>query len=243
MNQSRSEDQYPPSRDGSSEWPQDTPTQPRVRGSGEETAMPRRPLMPSSSPVYTSRAPGSQRPYMATGRRHPYDPPDQPPGWPAQPGYGAPDRRPLRPTPAIDISTLTIADWLILGDGLLTFFGTFLPWLSVSLAQRVIDTLNGWYFAVGKATMLIGLLTLALFAVRLFEVKLPFQIPWPDRAIYLALGVVGALFALFYVLDAAVPRVHVPSVSTTPAVGVFLVFFATVTIAIGGYLMERMRAA
>src|SRR5262245_9267364 len=105
MNPYRSEDQYPPSREGPSEWPpHDTPTQPRVQGTGEESSMARRPLMPSSAPLYTPRVPGSQRPPRSSDRRHPYEPPNQPPGWPAQPGYGAPDRSPARPAPAIDIS-------------------------------------------------------------------------------------------------------------------------------------------
>src|SRR5215472_5426917 len=99
MYPSRSEDQYPTARDNANEWPPETPTQPR------------RPLMPPSSPLYTPHAPAPQRVYGAG--RHPYDPPDPPPGWPAQPGYGAPDRRPQRPAPAIDISSFTIADWLI----------------------------------------------------------------------------------------------------------------------------------
>ena len=241
MNPSRPRDQYSSSQDGPSEWPHETPTQPRYRSSGEPPLTPRQPLTSPSSPLYTPRAPGSRPAYRAG--RHPYDPPNQVPGWPAAPNYGEPEQRPQRPDSILDLSTLTIADWLILGGGLLTLLGTFLPWLTVSGPQGVIDTLNGWYFALGKATLIVALLTLALFAARLFEIKLPFQIPWPDRTLYFSLGVTGTLFVLLYVLDAAVPRVHLLNVYTAPAFGVFLVLFATATIAVGGYMMGRMKPA
>ena len=241
MNPSRPRDQYRSSQDGPSEWPHETPTQPRFRGSGEPPLSPRQPLSPPSSPMYTPRAPGSRPAYRAS--RHPYDPPNQIPGWPAAPSYGEPEQRTSRPASSVDISAFTIPDWLILGGGLLTLLGSFLPWLSVSGPQGVIDTLNGWYFALGKATLLVGLLALALFAARLFEIKLPFQIPWQDRTVYLALGIMGTLFVVLYVLDASVPRVHLLNVSTVPAFGAFLVLFATATIAVGGYMLGRMKPA
>src|SRR5262249_50686782 len=130
VNPSRPRDQYSSSQDGPSEWPHETPTQPRYRSSGEPPLTPRQPLTSPSSPLYTPRAPGSRPAYRAG--RHPYDPPNQVPGWPAAPNYGEPEQRPQRPDSILDLSTLTIADWLILGGGLLTLLGPFLPWLPVS---------------------------------------------------------------------------------------------------------------
>ncbi len=162
--------------------------------------------------------------------------------------HGEPVQPAPRPTRTADATPrlwkLTPAQWVLASGGLLMLLGTFLPWYAVTLVvpgQQQSTIISGWDVPTGKATLLLGMLALALLALQLLNVKLPAMVSDREVLIYLALGVESFLFALLYLLDG--PRILTSGGFYTAGtgIGLYLVLAGSIAIAAGGYLRTHDR--
>ena len=178
--------------------------------------------------------------------------PQMQPIQPAQPmplqGYpvaGPPQQQlPPRPASAVNLAAVPSGVWLAGGGALAMLIGSFLPWITVSVtgANNVVksQSQSGWDLsAFGRVTALIGLLALALFVVRLLNLRLPVRLPWSDRNIYMALGVEALLLGILYLIDNAHTAVNIKGFSVGPAFGLFLTVLGAVALTGGAYLLGR----
>jgi hypothetical protein len=174
-----------------------------------------------------------------------YNSPDSYPpsyGTPARPPYGSPAKAPARPASKVAALNLAPSQWLLLAGGLLTIVGSLLPWYSLSFMlanQRQSAMVSGWDVSFGKATALLGLLTLALVAARFLKVKLPAVLATHEAGIYLGLGAETFFLSLLYLLDGV--RVVAPGsyYSGSPALGLYLVLVGAAIVVAGGYLAGK----
>jgi hypothetical protein len=144
----------------------------------------------------------------------------------------------------VDFAAVPTGAWLAGGGGLAMLLGSFLPWLTLSVTganNRVTShSQSGWDLsAFGRVTALIGLLALALFVVRLLNVRVPVRLPWTDRNIYLALGIEALLLGILYLIDDAHAAQSVRGLSVGPAFGLFLTVLGAIALTVGAYLLGR----
>ncbi len=145
---------------------------------------------------------------------------------------------------AIDFAAVPTGAWLAGGGGLAILLGSFLPWITdtVTGANNHVTShsQSGWDLsAFGRVTALIGLLALALFVVRLLDVRLPVRLPWSDRNIYLALGIEALLLGILYLIDNAHSAQSVHGLSVGPSFGLFLTILGAIALTVGAYMLDR----
>ncbi|MGE3620382.1 MAG: hypothetical protein AB7L84_07965 [Acidimicrobiia bacterium] len=132
----------------------------------------------------------------------------------------------------MDLSKLTTSDKVIAAGGILLFIFSFFPWYAVegfSDANR-----TGWdYFLFGTLPTLIGLVMLAVVAIKAFspQTKLPdLPIGW-GQTLFIA-GVVAAVLVVLKVLIGD----DVLGVDLERKFGLFLAALAAIALAVGGFL-------
>jgi hypothetical protein len=133
----------------------------------------------------------------------------------------------------------TVPQWLLLGGGLLTALSGLLPWWSVTLvfsARRVTLATAGWESASGKVVALVGLLAIALVALRLWRVTLPPMMRQRTRTIAIGMGALALLLAALALLDGV--RVLAPGalVSGGAGIGIYVALVGGAAMIAGGWL-------
>ncbi|MFI5271789.1 MAG: hypothetical protein ACHQ4H_01995 [Ktedonobacterales bacterium] len=117
--------------------------------------------------------------------------------------------------------------------------GTLLPWwaLTVQPSARHADiTIAGWDSAFGKATVVLGVLTLLLVVLRLLRLPLPASILPHERGLYVALAGEALLLVVLSLLDGV--RVEGTSgyVSAGSGIGLYIALVGAALATAGGWL-------
>jgi hypothetical protein len=131
----------------------------------------------------------------------------------------------------MDLSKLTTSDKVVAGSGLLLFIFSFFPWYGVDGFD---GGRNGWdYFFWGILPVLIGLIMLAVVAIKAFspDTKLP-DLPMPWGQVMLIGGVIAAILVVLKLLIGD----DVLGFDLDRKFGLILSALSAIGLAVGGYL-------
>jgi hypothetical protein len=141
--------------------------------------------------------------------------------------------------PLIDLTQVPTTDWLIAGGSVVMIIGSLLSWTTYNYLNggRGFTSVSiiGWDSTLGKATTIIGVLVLILFALRFFQVQLPFKLPATDRAIYIGLSAEALFLSVLYIFNPTGVPIFGNIESASPSYGLFLVLVASVATLAGGF--------
>ena len=115
--------------------------------------------------------------------------------------------------------------------GLVLTLSTFMGWYSISGDLRGRLSVLGWNTGtIGKLVFVVGILVLALLALRAFGIELPPSVP--DGMVIAGLGLVGTVLVLIRLFD--VPERFQPAVSR--GIGLWLSLLASLLLIVAGLL-------
>jgi hypothetical protein len=144
---------------------------------------------------------------------------------------GGPDAGP-RPQPGPTAAGLwrtgELLAWLA---GLVLTLSTFMGWYTISGDLRGSLSVLGWNTGtIGKLVFVVGVLVLALLALRAFGIELPPSVP--DGMVIAGLGLFGTVLVLIRLFD--VPERYQPAVSR--GIGLWLSLLASLLLIVAGLL-------
>ncbi|HWB56075.1 MAG TPA: hypothetical protein VG479_03970 [Gaiellaceae bacterium] len=118
--------------------------------------------------------------------------------------------------------------WL---GGLVLTLSAFMGWYSISGDLRGTLSVLGWNTGtIGKLVFVVGILVLALLALRAFGIELPPSVP--DGMVIAGLGLFGTVLVLIRLFD--VPERFQPAVSR--GIGLWLSLLASLLLIVAGLL-------